>query len=76
MRLRAIFGLISKYSEIRTYGFSICFLLVDPRFVPISLSSPIGESKMSKSALVASGGGHTLEINCDDTISISDAVKD
>jgi hypothetical protein len=24
----------------RTYGFSTCFLVLDPRFVPISLSSP------------------------------------
>ena len=36
-------GLTSKSSGIRTYGFSVCFLLLDTRFVLISLSSPARE---------------------------------
>jgi len=38
----------------------MCFLLLDPGFVAISLSSPARGSKISKNALAASGDGHTL----------------
>src|ERR1039458_4440530 len=75
MRLRANFGL--GLCKIRTYGFSTCFFLLDPRFVPIGLSSPARGNRKCQRAFVsgadfertvrkrlaASGGGHTLRFH-------------
>jgi hypothetical protein len=44
----SVLPLRSRPLSASTYRFSICFLVSDPDFVPISLSSLFGESKNVK----------------------------
>src|SRR6266849_6242261 len=49
-------GLISKYFGIRTYGFAPSFLLLDPCFAPIGLSSPAWGIENVKERLLLNAG--------------------
>ena len=58
-------GLISKYSGIRTYGFSTGFLSLDPRFVPIDLSSPGRENRKCQRTYISRAD---LEDGCTEAV--------